>query len=161
MRVGRFVTIHWSSLADCSKSCFKIPGTHSKYSRILGIREWEIRVRDWPMLLNWFGIPHRMCYCCWNDKFGRSVRSQTDIMDMWYKKETLLQFPHLKKVMSEAGSEENFELWPSVGHLEKLQKELWKRFQKFSSTDQITKFVSKLFNAADFSETATLIGNIF
>jgi hypothetical protein len=34
-----------------------------------------------------------------------------------------LHFPLLKKVMSEAGSEENFKPLPYVGHLENLQEE--------------------------------------
>jgi hypothetical protein len=63
--------------------------------------------------------------------------------------------------MSEAGTEENFEPLPFVGHLENLKEEFQRHFQEFSSIETVIKFVVNSFNAVDVSETATLIANIF
>jgi hypothetical protein len=57
-------------------------------------------------------------------------------MDIWYKKDDL-HFPHLKNVMSGAGSEENFEPWQFMDHLEILQQEFKRHFQEFSSTEAV------------------------
>jgi hypothetical protein len=43
--------------------------------------------------------------------------------------------------MSEAGSEENFDPCPFVGHLQTLQKESRRHFQEFSSIEPVIKFV--------------------
>jgi hypothetical protein len=91
-----------------------------------------------------------------------SVRAFRAKLTLWIsdiKDKTLLHFPHLKKVMSEA--EENFEPLPFVGHLENLNEEFQRRFQEFSSTETEIKFVVNPFNAVDVSETATLIANPF
>jgi hypothetical protein len=93
-----------------------------------------------------------------------SVRAFRAKLTLWIsdiKHKTLLHFPHLKKVMSEAGTEENFEPLPLVGHLENLKEEFQRRFQEFSSIETVIKFVVHLFNAVDVSETATLIANLF
>jgi hypothetical protein len=63
--------------------------------------------------------------------------------------------------MSEAGTEENFEPLPFVGHLENLKEEFQRRFQEFSSIETVIQFVVNPFNAVDVSETATLTANLF
>jgi hypothetical protein len=92
-----------------------------------------------------------------------SVRAFRAKLTLWISdtKITLLHFPHLKKVMSEAGTEENFEQLPFVGHLENLKKEFQRRFQELSSIVTVIKFVVNPFNAVDVSETETSIANLF
>jgi hypothetical protein len=93
-----------------------------------------------------------------------SVRAFRAKLTLWIsdiKYKTLLHFPHLKKVMSETGTEENFEPLPFLGHLENLKEEFQRRFREFNSIETVIKFVVNPFNAVDVSQTATLIANLF